>query len=160
MDRTLSSSNKSCFWSSAVEHFLNNWSFPASLFVRYRLLNISCPKARHIYTYFSKMEAQSRPLFCSFSSFSPNNSNINWKKYILCSGLEPDAASFRSTGGSGGGQVVRVLAFYSEDPSSNPAEVYNVSVKWYLKRTKIYKKRPGLTHLKKQIHWAMTSAHL
>ena len=27
--------------------------------------------------------------------------------------------------GCGGGQVVSVLAFYSDDPSSNPAEVYN-----------------------------------
>ena len=51
--------------------------------------------------------------------------------------------------GRGGGQVVSVLAFYSDDPSSNPAEVYNFSVKLLLKRTKIYKKRPGLAHLKK-----------
>ena len=26
----------------------------------------------------------------------------------------------------GGGQVVSVLAFYSDDPSSNPAEVYSI----------------------------------
>ena len=45
--------------------------------------------------------------------------------------------------GSGVGQVVSVLA---ADPSSNPAEVYNFSVKLYLKRTKINKKRPGLAH--------------
>ena len=38
--------------------------------------------------------------------------------------------------GSGGGQVVSVLAFYSDDPSSNPVEVYNFSVRLYLKRTK------------------------
>ena len=42
--------------------------------------------------------------------------------------------------GRGGGQVVSVLTFYSNDPSSNPAEVYNVSVKLLLKRTKINKK--------------------
>ena len=36
--------------------------------------------------------------------------------------------------------MVSVLAFYSNDPSSNPAEVYNVSVKLLLKRTKINKK--------------------
>ena len=30
--------------------------------------------------------------------------------------------------GRGGGQVVSVLALYSDDPSSNPAEVYNFSV--------------------------------
>ena len=48
--------------------------------------------------------------------------------------------------GRGGGQVVSMLAFYSDDPSSNPAEVYNFSVKLLLKRTKINKKRPGLAH--------------
>ena len=53
--------------------------------------------------------------------------------------------------GRGGGQVVSVLAFYSDDPSSNPAEVYNFSVKLLLKRTKINKKRPGLTHFFKKI---------
>ena len=48
--------------------------------------------------------------------------------------------------GCGGGQVVSVLAFYSDNPSSNPAEVYNFSVKLLLKRMKINKKRPGLAH--------------
>ena len=48
--------------------------------------------------------------------------------------------------GRGGGLVVSVLAFYSDDPSSIPAEVYNFSVKLLLKRTKINKKRPGLAH--------------
>ena len=42
--------------------------------------------------------------------------------------------------------MVGVLAFYSADPSSNPAEFYILSVKLYLKRTKINKKRPGLAH--------------
>ena len=63
--------------------------------------------------------------------------------------------------GSGGGQVVSVLAFYSVDPSSNPAEVYNFSVKLLLKRTKINKKRPGLAHffLKKALnHFTINSA--
>ena len=46
--------------------------------------------------------------------------------------------------------MVSVLAFYSDDPSSNPAEVYNFSVKLLLKRTKINKKRPGLVHFKKR----------
>ena len=31
--------------------------------------------------------------------------------------------------GRGGGQVVNMLAFFCGDPSLNPAEVYNVSVK-------------------------------
>ena len=30
-----------------------------------------------------------------------------------------------SSGGGGGGEGVSVLAFYSVDPSSNPAEVYS-----------------------------------
>ena len=46
--------------------------------------------------------------------------------------------------GCGGGQVVSVLAFYSDDLSSNPAEVYNFSVKLLLKRTKINKKEAGV----------------
>ena len=51
--------------------------------------------------------------------------------------------------GRGGGQVFSVLAFYSDDPSSNPAEVYNFSVKLILKRTKINKKEAGVGPLKK-----------
>ena len=46
-------------------------------------------------------------------------------------------------GRGGGGQVVSVLAFYFDDLSSNPTEVYNFSVKLYLKRKEINKKRPG-----------------
>ena len=53
--------------------------------------------------------------------------------------------------GCGGGQVVSVLAFYSDDPSSNPAEVYNFSVKLLLKRTKINKKEAGVGPFKKNI---------
>ena len=49
-----------------------------------------------------------------------------------------------SFAGSGGGQVVSVLAFYSDDASSNPAEVYNFSVKLLLKRIKINKKEDGV----------------
>ena len=51
--------------------------------------------------------------------------------------------------GCGGGLVVSMLAFYSDDPSSIPAEVYNFSVKLLLKRTKINKKRPGLAQFLK-----------
>ena len=50
----------------------------------------------------------------------------------------------RSLGRGGGCQVVSVFAFYSDDPCSNPAEVYNFWVKLLLKRTKINKKRPEL----------------
>ena len=51
--------------------------------------------------------------------------------------------------GRGGGLVVSVLAFYSDDLCRNPAEVCNFCVKLLLKRKKINKKRPGLAHLKK-----------
>ena len=43
--------------------------------------------------------------------------------------------------GRGGGQVVSVLAFYSEDPSSNPAEVYNFSVKIVIETNENKQKR-------------------
>ena len=43
--------------------------------------------------------------------------------------------------GRGGGQVVSVLAFYSDDPSSNPAEVYNFSVKIVIEKNKNKLKR-------------------
>ena len=46
--------------------------------------------------------------------------------------------------------VVKLSAWlpsrYSDDPSSYPAEVFNFTVKLFLKRTKINKKRPGLAH--------------
>ena len=53
--------------------------------------------------------------------------------------------------GRGGGQVVSELAFYSDNPSSNPAEVYNFSVKLLLKRTKINKKEAGVGPFLKKI---------
>ena len=46
--------------------------------------------------------------------------------------------------GRGGGQVVSMLAFYSDDPSSNPADIYSFFCKicvW--KEQKQTKKRPG-----------------
>ena len=36
--------------------------------------------------------------------------------------------------GRGGGQVVSVLAFYSDDPSSNPADAYVFSVIFVLEK--------------------------
>ena len=53
------------------------------------------------------------------------------------------------TRGRGGGQVVSMLAFYSDDPSSNPAEVCSFSVKLLWKRTKINKKEDGVGPFKK-----------
>ena len=43
--------------------------------------------------------------------------------------------------GRSGGQVVRVLAFYSDYPSSNPAEVYNFSVKIVIEKNENKQKR-------------------
>ena len=43
--------------------------------------------------------------------------------------------------GRGGGQVVSVLTFYFDDPSSNPTEAYIFYVKVVLKN------RPGLAHI-------------
>ena len=49
--------------------------------------------------------------------------------------------------------MVSVLAFYSDDPSLNPAEVYNFSVKLLLKRTKINKEEAGVgPFFKKKIY--------
>ena len=49
--------------------------------------------------------------------------------------------------GRGGGLVVRILAFYSNDPSSNPAGKLN----FLYEKTKKTKKRPGLGHLIKKV---------
>ena len=43
-----------------------------------------------------------------------------------------------------------MLAFYSDDQSSNPDEAYSFSVKLCLKRTKINEKRPWLAHIFKK----------
>ena len=53
--------------------------------------------------------------------------------------------------GSGGGQVLRVLAFYFNDPSSNPAEVYNFSVKLNLEKNENKQKEAGVGPFKKNI---------
>ena len=44
------------------------------------------------------------------------------------------------------GHVISVLAFCSDDQSSNPTEVHNFCVKMMPKRTNINEKRPVLTH--------------
>ena len=49
----------------------------------------------------------------------------------------------------GGGQVVSVITFNSDDPSLNPAEAYSFFVKFvFEKERKETKKRPWLDHLK------------
>ena len=50
----------------------------------------------------------------------------------------------------GRGQVVIVLVFYSNDPSSNPADVLNFDCAKIALKTKEAKKRQGVVHLIKQ----------
>ena len=50
---------------------------------------------------------------------------------------------YRTTKDRGGGQVVSILAYYSDDPSSNPAKNANCFVKLYMERTKINKRARG-----------------
>ena len=47
--------------------------------------------------------------------------------------------------------VVSVLAFYSDNRSLNPTEVYNFSLKLLLERTKINKKEPEIGPFKKEV---------
>ena len=49
----------------------------------------------------------------------------------------------------GVGQAVKMLAYYSDDPISNPADAYSFSVIFVLKRTKINKKGRGWHIFKK-----------
>ena len=64
--------------------------------------------------------------------------------------METNEEEERFDVGSGGGQVVTVLAFYSVDLSSNPAEVYSFNSVNCSKRTNINKKRPGVAHFLKK----------
>ena len=60
-----------------------------------------------------------------------------------------------------GGLVVSVLAFYSNDPSSIPAEVHNFSVNLLFKRTIIIQKnRTGLAHFLKKLSLTNQVGHL
>ena len=50
----------------------------------------------------------------------------------------------------GGGQVVRILAYYSDDPSSNHPEVYNLdNVKIVVEKDENKQKRAGFAIIKK-----------
>ena len=53
---------------------------------------------------------------------------------------------------SGGGQMVSVLAFYYDDPKSNPAEIFTFILQNWLKRTKINKKRGRVWPFEKQCY--------
>ena len=49
--------------------------------------------------------------------------------------------------GRGGRQVVSVLAFYSDDPSSNHAEACSFSAKFVFGKNENKQKRSGLAHV-------------
>ena len=46
--------------------------------------------------------------------------------------------------GRGGGQVVSALAFYSDDPSSNPADAYRFSVQIVFEKNENKQKEAGV----------------
>ena len=58
----------------------------------------------------------------------------------------------KEKGRGGSGQVVRVLAFSADDPSSNPSEVYNISVKILLIRMKFFVNSGNTTNQKISNH--------
>ena len=53
--------------------------------------------------------------------------------------------------GCGGGLVVSVLAFYSDDPSSIPAEVYNFFCKIVVEKNENKQKEAGVGPIFKKI---------
>ena len=56
----------------------------------------------------------------------------------------------------GGGQVVSVLAFYSDNPSSNPADAYSFSVQIVFEKNENKQKRGrGGPFFKKKLHQNM-----
>ena len=55
--------------------------------------------------------------------------------------------------GRGGGQVVSMLAFYSDDPSLNLAVVYSFSVKIVFEKNKNKQKEAGVGPFKKNNVW-------
>ena len=63
------------------------------------------------------------------------NDDLMYFKEIQNKLGESEKIATKQSKGCGGGQVVSVLAFYSDDPSSNPAKVSYYSVNC-LKRTK------------------------
>ena len=53
--------------------------------------------------------------------------------------------------GRGGGQVVSVITYFSDDPSSDPGEVYSFYSVKCLKQTNVSEKEAGMAHLKKSV---------
>ena len=55
--------------------------------------------------------------------------------------------------GRGGGQVVRLLAFYSDDQSSNPSNAFSFSVEFVFEKNENKPKEAGVGPFKKQSAW-------
>ena len=65
---------------------------------------------------------------------------------ILQTGLAIDGVLIKVVcHGRGDSTVVSILAFYFDDPMSNPAS-YEISGLFHYEKTKIMEKRPGLAH--------------
>ena len=90
------------------------------------------------YTNFSNFNLSLFDPSCRSKRLSDRSSKMNLLS-ILCS----------QTGASGGGQVVSMLAFYSDNPSSNPAEAYSFFCKIVFEKVENKQKRPGLAHVLK-----------
>ena len=63
----------------------------------------------------------------------------------------------QESNGHGGGQVVNVIAFHSDNPSSNPADAYVFSVKIVLEKTKNKQKQARVGPIKKNITHDVTA---
>ena len=85
----------------------------------------------------------------SINCFILNRQNIDkffclfHDTYLGCSSTKVYKAPSK---GRGGGQVVSILAIYSDNLSSNPTEVYSFYSESCSKTTKINKKGPGMAH--------------
>ena len=76
-----------------------------------------------------------------------NNQELVWIGYnidcvssIFCYPPMKHQIDYSKGCGGGGGQVVIVLTIYSDNPSSNPTEVYSFFVKFLFKKNKNKKK--------------------
>ena len=73
-------------------------------------------------------------------------------KTFLFSSFSADSINKMLCLGRGGGQVVSVLAFYSDDLSSNPAEVYNFSNKIVIEKNENKQNEAGVGPFKKNMN--------
>ena len=88
-------------------------------------------------------------------SIAPSPLNLNSKKQVEQKHLFFSPFNNKNRGRRGGGQVVSMFAFYSDDPSSNLADAYNFFCNICVWKVKIKKKEAGMVHFLKKIknHW-------